>query len=263
MNVVITGSSEGIGLALAKEFLLSGDNVVISSRRIEKVNQAVKELRKEFPERRILGLKCDVTNPEEIKELANSAQSELKTIDIWINNAGTSGFHYQPLQEWDDEILKQIIETNVLGTIYGCKQAIKIMLKQNTGKIFNLAGMGSNGMASPNLAAYGYSKASVPQFTKSLAKELKNTNVIINHVSPGIVLTSMITTNVPPEAISIFNILSTRPEQVAKFLVKKMKNVNKSNSKIAFLTTGKSIWRFMTAAFRKNRYFDEEGNFKG
>ncbi len=263
MNVVITGSTQGIGFALAREFLSYGDNVVISSRSNEKIENAIKILESEFSESKIIGIKCDVTQPEEIEELVKSALSQLETIDIWVNNAGTSGFHYLPLQDWDNGTLKQIIETNMLGTLYGCKEAIKIMIDQKYGKIFNLAGMGSNGMASPNLAAYGASKGSMPQLTKSLEKELKNTGVIINHVSPGIVITDMITTNVPPQAVSIFNILASRPEEVAKFLVKKMRTVEKSNAKISYLTSTKAFWRFMTAGFRKGKYFDEAGNFKG
>ena len=262
MNIVITGSSKGIGYALAKEFLNQGDNVVISSRDINKVNERVRELQETFTENRILGFQCDVTKPEDLENLAKSSVESLGEIDIWINNAGTSGFDYEPLQNWEDETLKQVIETNVLGTLYGCKIAIKTMMEQKQGKIFNLAGMGSNGMASPNLAAYGASKGSIPQLTKTLTKELKDTGIIIGHLSPGIVLTDMITKDVPKEAISVFNILATHPEVVAKFLVKKMKNVKKSNTKISFLTSGKAFWRFMTAAFRKGRYFDEEGNFK-
>ncbi|MCE7741750.1 MAG: SDR family oxidoreductase [Candidatus Heimdallarchaeota archaeon] len=263
MIVVITGSTQGIGFALAKEFLRYGDDIVISSRKIDRVNDVVKVLESEFPESKILGFKCDVTQPTDLENLAKSTVDALGVIDIWVNNAGTSGFEYQPLQDWDDGTLKQIIETNMLGTLYGSKEAIKVMTEQKHGKIFNLAGMGSNGMASPNLAAYGASKGSIPQLTKSLAGELKGTGVLVNHVSPGIVLTDMITTNVPPQAVSIFNILASRPENVAKFLVKKMRAVEKSKAKINYLNSFKAFWRFMTAGFRKGKYFDEEGNFKG
>ena len=263
MNVVITGSSRGIGLALAKEFLKCGDNVVISSRNVEKIKELTTNLEEEFHESKVLGCKCDVSKTSDLENLSQMAINGLGSIDIWINNAGTSGNEYLPLQEWKDETLKQVIETNIMGTISGSKTAIKIMLEQNYGKIFNLAGMGSNGMASPNLAAYGASKASIPQLTKSLTKELKGTKIIINHVSPGIVLTDLITTNVPPQAVPIFNILASRPDDVAKFLVQKMKKVEKSNAKINFLSNRKVFWRFMTASFRKGNYFDKEGNFKG
>ncbi len=263
MNIVITGSSKGIGLALAKEFLKYGDSVVISSRNEERVNGTVKNLKSEFPETKVLGIKCDVTQPSDVANLAKSTLDTFGTIDIWINNAGTSGFQYQPLQDVDDEILQQVFETNILGTLYGCKEAIKIMKEQKQGKIFNFAGMGANGMASPNLAAYGASKSAIPQLTKSLAKELKESGVLINHVNPGLVVTDFITTNTPSEAATIFNILASRPEKVAKFIVQKMRTINKSNKNINYMKTGKAFWRFMTAGFRKGKYFDKEGNFKG
>ena len=263
MNILITGSSKGIGLALTKEFLQYGDSVVISSRSEERVNNTVKNIKSEFPEANILGLECDVTQPSDVAKLAKSTIEAFGTIDIWINNAGINGSQYKPLQQVDDEALQQVFETNILGTLYGCKEAIKIMIEQKSGKIFNLAGMGSNGMASPNLAAYGASKSAIPQLTKTLEKELKGTGVLINHLNPGMVLTDFLTTNTPPEAAFIFNTLANRPEKVAKFLVKKMKKVNKSNKKITYMKTGQIFWRFMTAGFRKGKYFDEEGNFKG
>ncbi len=263
MNVVITGGSQGIGFALAKEFLNQGDKVVITSRSNEKITESKKILEKSFPKSKILGVECDVTKSSDLEKLAEVALEAFGSIDIWINNAGTSGFSYRPLDNWDNETLKQVIETNLLGTLYGCKVAIKVMKNQKHGKIFNLAGMGSKGRPSPNLTAYGASKAAIPQITKSLTKELKDTGVIINHISPGIVLTELITTDVPKQAISVFNILATRPEKVAKFLVKKMRASKRSNSKINYLTRRKAFWRFMTAVLRKGKYFDEEGNFKG
>ena len=263
MNILITGSTQGIGFAFAREFLSKGHNVVISSRNLDKVNNVLEEFKKDFPNNTIIGTICDVTKPSDIRKLAQLAISKFGTIDIWVNNAGTSGFEYQPLQEWNDKVLKQIIETNMLGTIYGSKEAIKIMLEQGHGKIFNMTGMGANGMASPNLAAYGASKSSIPQLTKSLVKELKGTGIIINHMSPGIVFTDLTITNTPPDAAFIFNTLGTPPEKVAKFLVRKMLAVNKNNSRINYMGTMKVFWRFMTAGFRKGKYFDSEGNYIG
>jgi len=260
MKIVITGSSKGIGFALAKEFAKNGDQIIISSRNQDSVNRAIDEIKTIFPETEIYGTTCDVTKSEEIEALVNFSDGKLSGIDIWINNAGTSGFYYGNLTNWGNETLDQVVKTNILGTIYGCKEAIKYMTKQGYGKIFNLAGMGSNGMASPGLVAYGATKASIPQLTKSLSKELKNTEILINYLSPGIVITELTTTNVSKEAASIFNILAEKPEKVAKYLTRKMRNINKSNKNINFLSTPKTFWKFMTAGFRKNRFFDQEGN---
>ena len=121
MNIVITGSTKGIGLALAKEFLRYGDNVVISSRNQELVEQRVNELKEKFPKNEIYGTKCDVTIVEDIEELASFAKENLKIIDFWINNAGTNGGEFKELTEVSDNTLKTVLTTNLLGTLRGTK----------------------------------------------------------------------------------------------------------------------------------------------
>ncbi len=260
MKIVITGSSKGIGFSLAKEFAKNGEQLIISSRNKESVDQAVKDIKLLFPKTEVYGTTCDVSLPEDIKNLISFSDDKLSGIDIWINNAGINGTHYGDITTWEDKTLESVIQINVLGTLYGCKEAISYMTKQGYGKIFNLAGMGSNGMASPKMVVYGASKASIPQLTKSLSKELKDTNILINYLSPGIVITDFIIDNVSEEAVPIFNILGEKPDKVAKFLVKKMYKISKSNKNINFSGTAKILWKFMTASFRKNRFFDQEGN---
>ncbi|MHA1217549.1 MAG: SDR family NAD(P)-dependent oxidoreductase [Candidatus Heimdallarchaeaceae archaeon] len=260
MKIVITGSSRGIGFALAKKFAEYGDQIIISSRKQEAVDIAVNKIRSFNPDTEVYGTVCDVTKIEDVKALVKFSDEKISGIDIWINNAGINGSFYGKLTDWKNESIEHVIQTNLFGTFNGCTAAIEYMVKQGHGKVFNLAGMGSNGMASPNLAVYGATKASIPQLTKSLARELKDTNVIINYLSPGIVITDFITSNVPKEAVPIFNILAERPDKVAKYLVRKMRKFNKSNKNINFANSVKVFWKFMTASFRKNRFFDQEGN---
>ncbi|KAI9071880.1 hypothetical protein K1719_046153 [Acacia pycnantha] len=86
-RVLITGSSKGIGFALAKEFLRAGDYVIICSRSNEKVESAVQSLREEFGEQYVWGTKCDVREAEDVKNLVAFAQEKLKYIDIWLLNS--------------------------------------------------------------------------------------------------------------------------------------------------------------------------------
>lgn len=260
MKIVITGSSRGIGFALAKTFAEYGDQIIISSRKQEAVDAAVSKIKSLNPASEVHGTVCDVTKIEDVKALVQFSNEKISGIDIWINNAGINGSFYGKLTDWKNETIEHVIQTNLFGTINGCTAAIEYMVKQGHGKVFNLAGMGSNGMASPNLAVYGATKASIPQLTKSLSRELRNTNVIINYLSPGIVITDLISSNVPKEAVSIFNILAERPDKVAKYLVRKIKKIEKSNKNIIFTGSLKVFWKFMTAGFRKNRFFDKEGN---
>ncbi|KAH8937686.1 hypothetical protein BDL97_16G040900 [Sphagnum fallax] len=174
LNVLVTGSTKGVGLALAREFLRFGDNVVICSRSVERVENTVQDLKKEFEEQKILGMACDVRDSKSIQALVDMAKSKLGHIDIWINNAGTNAYTYKPLVEFTDADIMQIVETNTLGVMLCCRQAIRLMREQNRGgHIFNMDGAGADGNATPRFAAYGATKRSLAQFTKSLQAELK------------------------------------------------------------------------------------------
>ncbi|MFX1320502.1 MAG: SDR family oxidoreductase [Promethearchaeota archaeon] len=262
MNIVITGSTKGIGFALAKEFLKLGDNVIISSRNEERVRNAIQKLKELFPNNRINGISCDVTNYQEVKKLAEFSQEFFKTIDIWVNNAGTNAYINAYLVDFDPEALREIVDTNLLGTIYGCKAALKLMLPQNHGKIFNVEGYGSQGRVTLMALAYGSTKAAIPQLTKTLSKEVEGTMIGIHTINPSMVITDLLVQDIPPEAIKIFNILAELPETVVKFLVPRMRNIKGTNKHIRFLKFSKAMYKFMTAGKRKYKFFDEDGNLR-
>lgn len=260
MNVIITGSRKGIGLEMAKKFLEFGDNVVISSRSADKIKELVHELREIYSDVNIFGFPCDVTHYDQVEPLAHFSKENLGSIDVWINNAGTNAYEINDLVDFSVEGLESVIKTNLLGTLFGCKAALKIMIEQGHGHIFNMEGMGSNGMKSPQLAAYGASKAALPQLTKSLVKETKDLNVGIHRISPGIVLTDLTLRNLSPESAKIFNILAEKPKTVIEYLVPRIRKVKGTDKHINFLSPPKIIWRFLTAFKRKNRFFDNNGN---
>lgn len=262
MNIVITGSTKGIGFALAKEFLKHGDNAIISSRNEERVKNAIQKLRELFPNNRINGITCDVTEYQEVEKLAESSKDFFKTIDIWVNNAGTNAYINTNLVNFNPEALKEVVDTNLLGTIYGCKAALKLMIPQNYGKIFNIEGYGSQGRATPMALAYGSTKAAIPQLTKTLSKETKGTTIGIHTISPGMVITDLLTKDVPPEAVKIFNILAELPGTVVKFLVPRMRKIKGTNKHIRYLKFSKILYKFMTARKRKYKFFDEQGNLR-
>lgn len=259
MNVVITGSTRGIGLAMAREFVGHGDQVVVSSRSAERVQATIAELERECPGATVLGQACDVSQSADVDALASFAQEQLDSLDIWINNAGSSGFQNRPLAEADVQVLDTVVRTNLLGTLLGCRAALRIMLAQGHGHIFNMDGYGANGRATPGLAAYGATKRSIPQLTATLVKEINGTNVGVHTLSPGMVLTDLLLRDTPLEAKRIYNILAERPETVAHFLVERVRKVQGTGQYIRFLTNAKIAWRFATAWARKNRFFDDEG----
>jgi len=262
MNVIITGNTKGFGLALTKEFLKAGDNINISSRNKDRVNDVATSLKTQFPKADIIEYPCDVSNPTSTTELANIAMDKWGKIDIWINNAGTSGISRKPLNEVPVDELQLVINTNVLGTLYGCQAALSVMLKQNRGHIFNLAGWGSDGRTSELKAVYGTSKAHIPQLTKTLSKEFKKTNIGIHFLSPGMMMTDLVLQHATPDTHRIFNILCEYPEIIAKKFAPKLRTIKGTGNTVQYISRRGLMLRFMTAWRRKNRFFDEDGNFK-
>ncbi|XVF82637.1 hypothetical protein PTKIN_Ptkin16aG0065100 [Pterospermum kingtungense] len=255
-NVLITGSTKGIGYALAKEFLKAGDNVLICSRSAERVESAVKSLGEEYGEQRVWGTQCDVRDAQDVKNLVLFAQKNLGYIDIWINNAGSNAYSYKPLAESSDEDLIEVVSTNTLGLMICCREAIKMMLQQpRGGHIFNIDGAGSDGRPTPRFAAYGATKRSVVHLTKSLQAELQMQdakNVVVHNLSPGMVTTDLLMSG-------------ATTKQVAEYLVPNIRSIPENGSwkptYIRFLTGFKAYSKiFSRLAFgaRRNKYLLED-----
>ena len=264
MNVVITGSTQGIGLGLARDFLRRGHDVVISSRRAHVVDQVVAELQAQWSGRKIVGCRCDVGEYADAQHLWDFAVSELGSVDIWVNNAGTEvGKAMLFMQE--PASIAATINTNLTGLMYCNQVAIKGMYQQGGGKIFNMEGFGSNGMVRPAVSVYGSTKRALRHFTKSMALELQGTPVKVCYLSPGIVITDLL---VPPpeqrgkgweEAKKILNLLADNVETVTPFLVEGMLNVKEGGEAVRWLTPGKIMRRKFFSLFRKRDVFTPLG----
>ncbi|KAJ9159674.1 hypothetical protein P3X46_025160 [Hevea brasiliensis] len=252
-NVLITGSTKGIGYALAKEFLKAGDNVLVCSRSVERVESTIQSLREEFGEQHVWGTKCDVREGQDVKDLVAFAKENLKYIDLWINNAGSNAYSYKPLAEASDEDLIEVVSTNTLGLMICCREAIKMMLNQpRGGRIFNIDGAGSDGRPTPRFAAYGATKRSVVHLTKSL--------------QPGMVTTDLLMSGATTKQAKFFiNVLAEPAEVVAEYLVPNIRSIPANGSMkptyIRFLTGIKAYSQiFSRLAFgaRRNRYLLED-----
>ncbi|KAL7605138.1 chlorophyll(ide) b reductase NOL, chloroplastic [Lactuca sativa] len=269
-NILITGSTKGIGYALAKEFLKAGDNVLICSRSAERVESALQTLRTECGVQHVWGTKCDVRDGNDVKNLVKYAQENLQYIDIWINNAGSNAYSYKPLAEASDEDLIEVVTTNTLGLMICCREAMKMMLNQaRGGHIFNIDGAGSDGRPTPRFAAYGATKRSVVHLTKSLQAELRMqevSNVVVHNLSPGMVTTDLLMSGANTKQAKFFiNVLAEPADEVAKYLVPNIRSIPMSGSTrptyIRFLTGLKAYSQIFTRlAFgaRRNRYLVED-----
>ena len=177
-TAVITGGAQGFGLDIAKRFLNSGAKVIIWDIDPKMIEKAIKDLNNPNLSSNIV----DVSNYKEV-ESCTSKIVKKSNIDILINNAGITG-PTAPLWEYDIEMWKKVVDINLMGTFNCCKTIVPNMIKNNYGRIVNVASVaGKDGNA--NASAYSVGKAGVIGLTKSLGKELANKNIAVNAVTPA------------------------------------------------------------------------------
>ena len=222
--VVITGSTRGLGYAIAEAMLRAGATVVVSGRSAEAVERAVKKLSKHG---RVRGRRCDVRQERQVYALARWAVTHLGGIDIWINNAGYSAFAGRIL-DMPPEEARDMFLTNDMGTFHGARAALHFMLPRGRGTLVNVYGNGSFLRPASPTALYGATKAWMTSFSRSLAKEVRGSGVRVVGFSPGMLLTDMLTS---PTVVGqagrdmlkhygfVLRLLGRRPEWAADKLV--------------------------------------------
>ena len=183
--VVITGASSGIGEATAIEFAKKGANIVLVSRREEKLLDVEKKLSK-FNITSLV-IPCDVSKKSEVEQMTKSVIEKFNRIDVLVNNAGFAIYGY--VKDLSIEDIESQMATNYFGMIYCTKNFLPKMIEQNFGHIVNVASVaGSFGL--PGIASYCASKFAMLGFSEGLKHELKGTNVGITVVSPIMVKTN-------------------------------------------------------------------------
>ncbi len=255
---VITGSTKGIGRAIAREFVREGAKVVITSSSEKNIRNTVAE----FPESSVFGCVCDVTRIEDLERLVASASEHFGRIDCFINNAGISG-SFMSVTDIDPSEWGKVIDTNLKGTYYGCRAALNYFLKENIrGKIINMAGSGTDRKSNtPWMDAYGSTKAAIARFTFAIAEEYRNSGISIMLLHPGLVRTEMISAyNPTPELLrqmktfnTILDIFSQPPSLAARLAVKMASDWSdgKTGLYLSALNAGRKKWLLMTYPFRK------------
>ena len=177
-TAIITGGAQGLGLDIAKKFLSSGCKVFIWDIDEKELLKAVKEINNKDLNYNVV----DVTNFDQIQKTVSDITSNDK-IDILINNAGITGPTAE-LWNYDIKDWNSIIDINLHGTFYCCKLIVPHMIKNNYGRIVNIASVaGKDGNA--NASAYSSAKAGVIGLTKSLGKELAKYNIGVNAITPA------------------------------------------------------------------------------
>ncbi len=262
-HVVITGSTKGVGLGLAQAFLSRGCAVVISGRHIDTVNLTVDRLGTMYDKEQILGCECDISVYDDVHRLWNVAFSHFGKVDIWINNAAAinAQLSFTSLNAKD---ITSVVNTNLCGTMYGSYVALHGMLSQGFGQLFNMEGYGSNGSMRSGMSIYGATKLSVRYFTRSIAKELKNTPVQVCTLSPGMIITDAVIKSYRyglPEnkrwAQRIFPIIADDCDTVCPWLVNQIISNSKTGRHISWLTYPRILKHIICAVFRKREVFDD------
>lgn len=188
MNKVafITGGTRGIGKEIAKTLAKQGYDIAINYRKDENNDSIKKEIEKENVE--CLFVKGDVSNFDETKNMVNKIIEKFGKIDVLVNNAGIT--KDMLLIRMKKEDFESVIDINLVGTFNITKNVIPYMIKQRSGRIINLSSVvGISGNAGQT--NYSASKAGIIGFTKSLAKEVANRNILVNAVAPGFIETKM------------------------------------------------------------------------
>tara|TARA_B100000965_G_scaffold333450_1_gene298334 strand:- start:120 stop:872 length:753 start_codon:yes stop_codon:yes gene_type:complete len=177
-TAIVTGGAQGFGLDITKRFLNSGASVIIWDNDQKMVEKVIGDLKNSNLSFNIL----DISNYKKVEDCVKEITKQ-KNIDILINNAGITG-PTASLWEYDVEMWKKVVDINLMGTFNCCRTIVPNMIKNNYGRIVNVASVaGKDGNA--NASAYSVGKAGAIGLTKSLGKELADKNIAVNAVTPA------------------------------------------------------------------------------
>lgn len=194
---VITGGTRGIGFVIAETFLKNGAKVAIFGSRQETVDKAVEKLRAENSGFEVIGLCPALSDYSEVEAAINQVKEKFGRIDILVNNAGISA--REPIEEYNPDDFKKIMDLNVTGVFNGCKAVVPVFREAGGGCIINTSSMVSL-YGQETGVGYPTSKFAVNGITKSLSRELGKFNIRVNAVAPGVTKTDMVSA-LPPEMV--------------------------------------------------------------
>ena len=194
---IVTGGTRGIGLAIVRTYLQNGAKVALFGSREETVNKALDELKAENAGWEVIGMAPDLTDYAAVKAAVDDVAHHFGKVDILVNNAGISA--REPLEAYEPESFKRIMDLNVTALFNGCKAVEPIMKAQGGGCIINTSSMVSL-YGQPSGVGYPTSKFAVNGMTKSLARELGRVGIRVNAVAPGVTRTDMVAA-LPPEMV--------------------------------------------------------------
>ena len=178
-KTLITGSSQGIGYALAEGLDAAGAEIILNGRNKDKLDQAAKSL---TPKHNLYQLSFDVTDQNDTNKAINKFENEIGPIEILINNAGMQ--YRTPLEDFPVDMFEQLLKTNI-SSVFNVSQAVaRHMIKRSSGKIINIASVQTS-LARPGIAPYTATKGAVGNLTKGMATDWAKYGLQCNAIAPG------------------------------------------------------------------------------
>lgn len=205
-NVIVTGGSRGIGLAIARGFVEQGDRVLLLARKEDELANAKRSLEADD---RVFTQVCDVSQTADVERVRTLIESVFEArVDVLVNAAGIFG-PIGLLSDCDPALWKKTLDVNVFGTMLMCQLVLPFMKKQHSGCVINFSGGGEGSF--PRFTAYAASKGAILRFTESLAEEVREDQIIVNAIAPGGVNTALTD-----------EVLSVGPESAGREFYEKM-----------------------------------------
>ncbi len=179
-TALVTGSSQGIGLALAQGLAEAGAQIVLNGRDRVKLNQAAEQLRGKGYQ--VITSVFDVTDHQAVRTAVDALEADGNQIDILINNAGIQ--HRTALEDFDPDAFEQLLQTNVASVFHVSQAVARHMIQRGAGKMINIASV-QTALARPGIAPYTATKGAVGNLTKGMATDWAKYGLQCNAIAPG------------------------------------------------------------------------------
>ncbi|HEX2923736.1 MAG TPA: glucose 1-dehydrogenase [Chloroflexota bacterium] len=203
---IVTGSSRGMGLAIARGFAREGARVVITSRTLSSLEEPVRELSQLGAT--VLPLEVDVSKPEDIDRMAARVDERFGRVDILVNNAGMP--MVAPSEELELSAWQRTLDTNLTGCFLCAQAAGRVMLRQGSGSIINMASLTSY-LGFPGRLAYSTTKSALPGLTRTLSSEWAPKGIRVNAIAPGWILTDLLQSVIDKGALDPQKLITRTP----------------------------------------------------
>ena len=270
LGIFITGGSKGLGYALAREFLLHGDRVIISGRNQEQLDRSIESLKTEINGCEIYGLCRDVSSQDDLGLFRSFIVTRLGQVDRWINNAGTAGLNKAPLWHLDPVDMLETCTTNLYGSMLMSRLAVDIMSHQPSENaflyhIFNMGFSSTGARFSRSNIPHKTSKLGVAAVTRFLGQELHQQGIKsigVHELSPGLVKTDLLLRGTSREMRDFLDIIAEAPEKVAEKLVPRIRATHGRKSRIRYRSIpGMALHALIKLAMKKAKPLQEKLSF--